>query len=232
VTNPNNIVENNAVAGNTHFGYWYRMLETPDGPSFSMYPNYCPYRQPFGRFYNNSVHSTGRFGVWVFPEYSPTVAGDCVGDAPYQAIFEGLVSWRNSKGFEWVMASTIQIKNAVVFDNVDAGLSCVTAINDDATNLPNLRATFYNISSGSSVINSVIVGDSGASTSPVVTSLGGLVGELSVALIFHVNLLRIPSHVGSWSSCTKCVLYQFSKFTNTSSLRSNYPRSMFAILRR
>ncbi len=153
------------------------MLETPDGPSFAMFPNFCPFRQPFGRFFNNSVHSTGRFGVWIFPEYAPTVDGSCTADAPYQAVFEGLISWRNSKGMEWVMASTIQIKDAVVWDNFDAGLSCVTAENDDATNLPNLRATFYNISSGSSVINSVIVGDSGASTSPVVATLGGLVGK-------------------------------------------------------
>ncbi|CAF1690646.1 unnamed protein product, partial [Adineta ricciae] len=139
------------------------MLETPDGPSFAMYPGFCPYRQPFGRFYNNSVHSVGRIGVWIFPEYSPTVGGSCTGDAPYQAVFEGLTTWRNARGFEWVMSSTIQIKGATVFDNNEAGLSCVTAINDQATNLPNLRSTFYDINTGSSVINSLIVGDSGTS---------------------------------------------------------------------
>jgi hypothetical protein len=160
------------------------MLETPDGPSFAMFPNFCPFRQPFGRFFNNSVHSTGRFGVWVFPEYAPTVGGSCTADAPYQAVFEGLISWRNSKGMEWVMASTVQIKNAIVWDNFDAGLSCVTAENDDATNLPNLRATFYNISSGSSVINSIIVGDSGTSSSPVVATLGGLIGKQIDCLYF------------------------------------------------
>ncbi|CAF1300760.1 unnamed protein product, partial [Adineta ricciae] len=175
VTNPNNTVINNAVAGGTHFGYWYRMLETPDGPSFAMYPGFCPYRQPFGRFYNNSVHSVGRIGVWIFPEYSPTVGGSCTGDAPYQAVFEGLTTWKNARGFEWVMSSTIQIKGATVFDNNEAGLSCVTAINDQATNLPNLRSTFYDINTGSSVINSLIVGDSGTSSSSVVPSDGGLI---------------------------------------------------------
>ncbi|CAF4319171.1 unnamed protein product, partial [Adineta steineri] len=116
VTNPNNIVEHNAVAGGTHFGYWYRLLETPDGPSFAMYPNFCPHRQQFGRFFNNSVHSVGRFGVWLFPEYSPTVSGSCITDNPYQAIIEGLISWKNSRGIEWVMSSTVQITNARVFD--------------------------------------------------------------------------------------------------------------------
>ncbi|CAF3424464.1 unnamed protein product [Rotaria sp. Silwood1] len=175
VTNPNNIVVNNAVAGGTHFGYWYRMLRTPDGPSFAMYPNYCPYRRQFGRFFNNSVHSVGRFGVWIFPEYSPTVAGNCWNDAPYQAIFDGLISWKNSKGFEWVMSSSIQIRNTIVFDNYDTGLRCVTAINHQATNLPNLRATFYNETRGSSVINSIIIGDSGVSGNPIVPTEGGLV---------------------------------------------------------
>lgn len=185
MTNPNNIVEHNAVAGGTHFGYWYRMLRTPDGPSFAMFSNYCPYRRPFGRFFNNSVHSVGRFGVWIFPEYAPTVAGNCWADAPYQAVFDRLIAWRNSKGFEWVMASTIQIRNSIVFDNYDTGLRCVTAINNQETYLPNLRATFYNESTGSSVINSVVIGDSGISTSPITPAEGGLVGMFS----FEIGLV-------------------------------------------
>jgi hypothetical protein len=154
------------------------MLETPDGPSFAMYPNFCPFRQQFGQFVNNSVHSTGRFGVWIFPEYAPTVGGNCWNDAPYQAVFNGLISWNNNKGFEWVMASTIQLRNAVVYDNADAGIRCVTAINDQSTGLPNLHATFYNENTGSSVINSIIIGDTGVSGTPIAPSEGGLIGKL------------------------------------------------------
>ncbi|CAF1377186.1 unnamed protein product, partial [Adineta steineri] len=193
VTNPNNIVINNAAAGGTHFGYWYRMLETPDGPSFSTFPDFCPFRQPFGRFYNNSVHSVGRIGVWIFPEYSPTVAGSCSNDAPYQAVFEKVTTWGNARGFEWVMSSTIQIKGAIAFDNVEAGLSCVSAINDQATNLPNLQATFYNISAGSSVINSLIVGDSGTSSSSIVPSDGGLIVMWDRGLrVQNVTFINFP----------------------------------------
>jgi hypothetical protein len=154
------------------------MLETPDGPSFSMFPNFCPFREPFGRFVNNSVHSVGRFGVWIFPEYSPTVAGSCWADAPYQAVFDGLISWGNTEGFEWVMSSTVQLKNAVVYDNVEAGIRCVTAINHQSTGLPNLHATFYNENTGSSVINSIVIGDSGVSSSPIAPVEGGLVSKL------------------------------------------------------
>jgi hypothetical protein len=152
------------------------MLRTPDGPSFSMYPNICPYRQQFGRFFNNSVHSVGRFGVWIFPEFAPTLAGDCWADAPYQAIFDGVVAWKNNRGFEWVMSSSIQVRNAIVFDNHDTGLRCVTAINHQTTNIANLRSTFYNENTGSSVINSIVIGDLGVSGSPITPSDGGLVG--------------------------------------------------------
>ncbi|CAF2963963.1 unnamed protein product [Rotaria sp. Silwood2] len=194
VTNPNNIVEHNAVAGGTHFGYWYRMLETPDGPSFAMYPNFCPFRQPFGRFFNNSVHSVGRFGVWIFPEYAPTVAGSCSSDAPYQAIFDGLVSWKNNRGMEWVMSRTIQIRNTIVFDNHDTGIRCVTAINHQSTNLPNLRTTFYNENNGSSVINSIIIGDTGISGSPVVPGEGGLVVMWDRGLrVRNVTFINFPN---------------------------------------
>ncbi|CAF1130171.1 unnamed protein product [Rotaria sordida] len=89
---PNNIVENNAVASDTHFGYWYCMVRTSDGQSFAIYRNICPYRQIFDRFVNNSVHSVGRFGVRIFLEYSPTVAGSRSADTPYQAIFDELIA--------------------------------------------------------------------------------------------------------------------------------------------
>ena len=91
ITNPNNTYVGNAVAGGTHFGFWVRLLDgklnffktlillffllfdlqlVSDGPSYN--PNYCPKRQPLGRFFNNSAHSLGRFGLWIFPGYSPT----------------------------------------------------------------------------------------------------------------------------------------------------------------
>ncbi|CAF3091006.1 unnamed protein product [Rotaria socialis] len=237
-TNPYNTIENNAVAGGTHLGYWYRMLKKPDGPSFAMYPGYCPYRQPFGRFFNNSVHSTGVAGVWIFPEYSPTVGGSCTNDAPTQAVFEGLISWKNFKGMEWVMASTIQIKSALVFDSSDAGLSCVTAINDGATNLPNLEATFYNENTGSSVIDSIIIGDLGVSGAPIVPTTAGLVVMWDRGLLVrNVSFINLPSpqtqalfgpiiigrcveYCGGWM--TKFSQLSFTNVTNRGNFRWQY----------
>ncbi|CAF3652088.1 unnamed protein product [Rotaria sordida] len=168
LTNPNNTVENNAVAGSTHYGYWYRLLDTASGASFALYPNYSPYTQPFGRFYNNSVHSSGRFGVWVYPQYSPTINSN---PSPPQAVFDGIVSWKNSKGFEWVKSNAIQIRNALAFDNNDAGISCITAFDYQS------RRISSNLGNGSSVIDSVIIGDTGVSLNPIITSIAGLVGR-------------------------------------------------------
>ena len=35
VTNPSNVYRHNVAAGGTHFGWWYRMHQHPDGPSFT-----------------------------------------------------------------------------------------------------------------------------------------------------------------------------------------------------
>ena len=47
MVNPNNILQHNAVAGSTHFGFWYRVLQNPDGPSRTN--SYCPAGAPMGR---------------------------------------------------------------------------------------------------------------------------------------------------------------------------------------
>ncbi|CAM4971603.1 unnamed protein product [Rotaria socialis] len=186
LTNPNNTVEYNAVAGSTHYGYWYRLLNTADGASLTQYPSYEPYKQPFGHFYNNSVHSSGRFGVWIYPQYSPN----------NPAFFDGLISWKNNKGFEWVMSSRIQIRNALTFDNLDTGISCVTAINYQEISIPGYNNRIScGVDYDSSVTNSVIIGDSGISFNPIIPSTAGLVVMWDRGL--HVNnvvFINFPSN--------------------------------------
>ncbi|KAH3704517.1 hypothetical protein DPMN_079573 [Dreissena polymorpha] len=118
LTNPNNTVQHNAAAGGSHFGFWYRMHSHPDGPSFD--PNVCPDKVPLGIFFNNSAHSFGWFGLWVFEFYFPTVGG-CEGTEPAPAVFERLFAWNNEKGAEAVNVGALQFKDFTLVQNKLAG---------------------------------------------------------------------------------------------------------------
>ncbi|XP_078698697.1 fibrocystin-L-like isoform X2 [Branchiostoma floridae x Branchiostoma belcheri] len=121
VTNPNNTIRHNHAAGGTHFGFWYRMHKHPDGASYD--PNICPQRVPLGVFQNNTVHSQGWFGLWVFQEYYPAEGGSCSwGAKPQPAVFRGLTAWRNEKGAEWVNVGAVQFEDFVLANNEKAGI--------------------------------------------------------------------------------------------------------------
>ncbi|KAL3885610.1 hypothetical protein ACJMK2_025660 [Sinanodonta woodiana] len=145
VTNPNNTIQHNAVAGGTHFGYWYRMQEHPDGLSYD--PNICPRRVPLGRFYNNSAHSCGWHGLWMFQEYHPVAGGACTCGEPQQVIFEALTSWNNVKGAEVVNGGALTFNNCIFVNNEKAGYE--GKIIDHVPQYPN---------EGAMVSNTLIVG--------------------------------------------------------------------------
>ncbi|KFO35224.1 Fibrocystin-L [Fukomys damarensis] len=120
VTNPNNTVRHNAAAGGTHFGFWYRMNNHPDGPSYD--PNICQKRIPLGEFFNNTVHSQGWFGLWIFEEYFPMKSGLCTSTVPLPAVFNSLTAWNCQKGAEWVNGGALQFHNFVMVNNYEAGI--------------------------------------------------------------------------------------------------------------
>ncbi|XP_044514196.1 fibrocystin-L [Gracilinanus agilis] len=120
VTNPNNTLRHNAAAGGTHFGFWYRMNNHPDGPSYD--PKICQKRVPLGEFFNNTVHSQGWFGLWIFEEYFPMQTGSCTSSVPLPAVFNSLTTWNCQKGAEWVNGGALQFHNFVMINNDDAGI--------------------------------------------------------------------------------------------------------------
>ncbi|OCT77099.1 hypothetical protein XELAEV_18032294mg, partial [Xenopus laevis] len=128
VTNPNNTVRHNAVAGGTHFGFWYRMHDNPDGPSYD--PNICQKRVPLGEFYNNTVHSQGWFGIWIFEEYFPKVGGGCTSGIAQPATFKSLTTWNCQKGAEWVNGGALQFHNFTMVNNQDAGIETKRVISE------------------------------------------------------------------------------------------------------
>ncbi|GFS10808.1 polycystic kidney and hepatic disease-like 1 [Elysia marginata] len=107
-TNPNNTIRHNAAAGGTHFGTWYRMHKHPEGPGYD--PNYCPQAVPLGEFRNNTAHSLGWFGLWLFESYFPKVAK-----------FYSLTAWNCEKGAESVNSGAQQFHDFVLVSNDLAG---------------------------------------------------------------------------------------------------------------
>ncbi|XP_077870118.1 fibrocystin-L-like [Saccoglossus kowalevskii] len=120
VSNPDNIVRHNAAAGSTHFGFWYKMLAHPDGPSFTS--TICPRNIPVKEFKNNTAHSLGWYGLWVFPEYTPMEGGTCSSKTPTLSHFYDLTSWNNEQGAEVVHSGPVQLHEFVVFNNDKAGI--------------------------------------------------------------------------------------------------------------
>ena len=118
MVNPNNIVRRNAAAGGTHFGFWYRLPVNPTGPSFDS--TVFPRRLPLGEFTDNSAHSFGWYGLWVFPAYTPDTT----------AVFQNFLSWKNERGVEFADVGALQLHNSILMDNELAGFEA-TALHSE-----------------------------------------------------------------------------------------------------
>ncbi|KAK2887447.1 hypothetical protein Q8A67_015675 [Cirrhinus molitorella] len=148
VTNPNNTIRHNAAAGGTHFGFWYRMHDRPDGPSYD--PNICQKRVPLGQFFNNTVHSQGWFGLWIFQEYFPMRTGSCSSSTPAPAVFRRFTSWNNEKGAEWVNVGAVQFSEFLMVNNEKAGV--------EAKRIIQQQVSGWGLDGGAAVVNSTMVG--------------------------------------------------------------------------
>ncbi|XP_056106663.1 fibrocystin-L-like [Rhinichthys klamathensis goyatoka] len=148
VTNPNNIIRHNAAAGGTHFGFWYRMHDNPDGPSYDA--NICQKRVPLGEFFNNTVHSQGWFGLWIFQEFFPMRTGSCSSSTPAPAVFRRFTSWNNEKGAEWVNVGAVQFSEFLMVNNEKAGV--------EAKRIIQPYVSGWGLNGGAAVVNSTMVG--------------------------------------------------------------------------
>ncbi|XP_072530724.1 PKHD1 like 1, tandem duplicate 1 [Salminus brasiliensis] len=148
VTNPNNTIRHNAAAGGTHFGFWYRMHDHPDGPSYDS--KICQKMVPLGEFYNNTVHSQGWFGLWIFQEYFPVQQGTCGSTNPQPAVFRKLTSWNNEKGAEWVNVGSVQFSEFLMVNNEKAGVETKRIIQDYVSG--------WGLNGGAALVNSTLVG--------------------------------------------------------------------------
>ncbi|XP_054461971.1 PKHD1 like 1, tandem duplicate 1 [Anoplopoma fimbria] len=148
VTNPNNIIRHNVAAGGTHFGFWYRMHDHPDGSSYDR--NICQKKVPLGEFYNNTVHSQGWFGLWIFKDYFPMKDGGCNSKIPEPAVFRSLTAWNCEKGAEWVNVGAVQLNGCIMVNNEKAGIEAKRILPSFVSN--------YGEAGGATMSNSTIVG--------------------------------------------------------------------------
>jgi hypothetical protein len=161
VTNPQNTLAHNAVAGGTHFGYWYYLLDR----SRDINSEYCPNKMPMGTFFNNSAHSCGQTGLWVYPSYTPKkqTYGCSYYEPPSPALFQKFTSYLNDKGAEWEQSSSVQFREFTVFDQATAGIITQTIRFAQDSN-PWSYIALFNGSLGAVVADSVIVGSSDLSS--------------------------------------------------------------------
>ncbi|KAK3107766.1 hypothetical protein FSP39_021797 [Pinctada imbricata] len=103
----------------THFGFWYRMHTHPDGPSFTT--SVCGRHVELGKFYNNTVHSQGWFGLWIFETYTPRLGSGCGSTTTTPAVFDNIFVWNCEKGVEFVNSGTLQLVNSYLVNNKLAG---------------------------------------------------------------------------------------------------------------
>uniref|UniRef100_H2YG49 Uncharacterized protein n=1 Tax=Ciona savignyi TaxID=51511 RepID=H2YG49_CIOSA len=171
VTNPDNVLRHNHAAGGTHFGFWYRMHEHPDGPSFTT--SVCQQKVELGEFQNNTVHSQGWFGIWIFQNYFPMEGGSCNSNVPSPARFKSLTTWNCEKGAEWVNGGAIQFHDFVMVNNEKTGMD-----------LKMVSGTDWGEEKGAVIKNAVVVGHSLTTASTFQTSVG-------ITLPFSPNLFLI-----------------------------------------
>ena len=167
IVNPNNKFRHNSCAGGTHFCFWLRPASVPDGPSFTR--NYCPNRVPFDEFHNNTAHSMGWYGFWIFgqsnhatydPHSGDTAHGYCNGKS-IQTRIGSFTTWNNKRGFEIVSGANIRLENQVHMDHDFAGYEIFTAKGPYGDDGPGI---FDSIIVGHSQISDLTEGKSNACT--------------------------------------------------------------------
>lgn len=158
IVNPNNYVRRNAAAGGTHFGFWFRIPVHPTGPSFNN--THCPRKQTVLEFADNTAHSFGWYGLWVFRGYDPSPTGNCWDNEHAPAYFDRFCSWHNDKGVEFVETGSMRLRDSILLDNKLAGVEVRTLSSE------------WDEERGAAITDTLIVGQSNISGSDICTEAG------------------------------------------------------------
>ena len=145
-----------------------------------------------GQFLNNTVHSSGRFGLWIFPGYTPSYSSYCYDYQPTVAKFEYLTAYLNDKGAEWETSNNLQFRNFLLFDNAEAGIETKNiAFNEDSNTA---KATnFYSSALGSTIADTIIIGNSNSAAPTSITPTGLIFAWDRGQLVKNVSFYNFPS---------------------------------------
>ncbi|XP_069115680.1 fibrocystin-L-like [Argopecten irradians] len=120
ITNPNNTFRHNSAVGGTHFGYWIRLENDVQSVVTGRHrPRYTP----LAEFNNNTAHSLGWHGVWIYPTYTPRIiySYNSFSSSPRPAFFDLMNVWNCRKGVEVENMGAVQIRGLVAVNNIEAG---------------------------------------------------------------------------------------------------------------
>ena len=124
VTNPNNYIIGNHIAGCEHFGIWYRMHKHPEKGSFNK--DVCQQHEPFGVCDNNVAHSLGGIGLWIFETYVPYegsgIHESCITDVISPAKIKNFQTYRVNKGVEFFEVGAVQLHNSAIAETTKVGV--------------------------------------------------------------------------------------------------------------
>ncbi|XP_069129825.1 fibrocystin-L-like [Argopecten irradians] len=146
ISNPNNTFRHNAVAGGTHFGYWFQ-LENYGYSSFTS--PHRPRYTPLAEFYNNTAHSLGWYGLWFSLAYTPRMIyypGQYTSQQKV-AVLDHIYVWNCRKGVEITDMGSVRIRNLIAVNNMFSGYEAKT-----------ISEGSYDTNDGPLVEDSMIVG--------------------------------------------------------------------------
>ena len=124
ITNPKNYVDHNHAAAGTHFGYWLNPPANPTGPSFTT--EYCPINEQLLSFKNNTAHTFGVYGLWVFIDVQSTITGECWDQLPGGSknesnwgnyMLEDFFAWGCERGAEYTLGGGMSINRFMAANN-------------------------------------------------------------------------------------------------------------------